>query len=129
MRSCGRSPRISRRRSSTTDRRARGLAATFYHAQSAFEVRGLTRPRSEDIVPERYQEHHVADLLLKELHDLPGANDQWGAKFKVLKESLRHHIQEEEGTMFRLARGVLDRNELHELGEKAAVMKAEQKAL
>ena len=84
-----------------------------------------SHPEAKDIVLEGYQEHHVADLLLKELHDLAGSNDQWGAKFKVLKESLTHHIQEEEGTMFRLARGVLDRDELHELGEKVAVMKAE----
>jgi hypothetical protein len=33
--------------------------------------------------------------------------------FKVLKESLTHHIQDQEGTMFRLARGVLGRDELH----------------
>lgn len=83
-------------------------------------------PEAKDIVLEGYQEHHVADLLLKELHDLAVSNDQWSAKFKVLKESLTHHIQEEEGTMFRLARGVLDRDELHELGKRVAVMKAEQ---
>ena len=99
MRSCGRSPRITRRRSSTIDRRVRGLAATFYHAQSAFEVRGLTRPRSEDIVPERYQEHHVADLLLKGRCDLAASNDQWSAKLKVLKESLAQHIHEEDRSM------------------------------
>ena len=84
-----------------------------------------SHPEAKDIVLEGYQEHHVADLLLEELHDLAGSNDQWGAKFKVLKESLTHHIQEEEGTMFRLARGVLDRDELHALGEKMVAMKAE----
>jgi hemerythrin superfamily protein len=84
-----------------------------------------SHPEAKDIVLEGYQEHHVADLLLKELHDLARSNDQWSAKFKVLKEILTHHIQEEEGTMFGLARGALGRDDLHELGEKMAVIKAE----
>ena len=62
-------------------------------------MRGLTRPPSEDIVPEGYQEHHVADLLLKERRDLAASNDQWSAKLKVLKESLAQHIHEEDRSM------------------------------
>jgi hypothetical protein len=38
-----------------------------------------------------------------------------GAKFKVLKENIEHHIEEEEGEMFRLARGISSRDELREL--------------
>ena len=59
-----------------------------------------------------------ADVLLKELKALAKDNEQWGAKFKVLKESLEHHIQEEEGKMFRIARGVLSREDLAVLGRR-----------
>src|SRR5437868_6648866 len=62
-------------------------------------------PQGKDLALEGYQEHHVADLLIKELHDLPKDDERWGAKFKVLKENLDHHIGEEEGPMFRTARG------------------------
>ena len=81
-------------------------------------------PEARDIVLEGFQEHHVADLIVKELHGLATDDQQWGAKFKVLKENIEHHIQEEEGPMFRTARGVMTREELQALGAKMAKMKA-----
>ena len=73
---------------------------------------------ARDIVLEGYQEHHVADVLIAELKDLDPSDERWGAKFKVLKESLDHHIEEEEGHMFRTARSVLGRDKLEELGRR-----------
>ena len=78
---------------------------------------------SRDIVLEGYQEHHVADVLVKELHQLARDNERWGAKFKVLKESLEHHIEEEESHMFPSARQVLTREELQSLGARMRTMK------
>lgn len=82
-------------------------------------------PEARDIVLEGYQEHHIADVLTQELHTLPAGDERWGAKFKVLKESLEHHIQEEEGDMFRKARGIFSREDLQALGAEMAKMKAE----
>ena len=82
-------------------------------------------PESNDLALEGYQEHHVVDLLIQELHDLPRDDERWGAKFKVLKENLEHHIHDEEGPMFRTARGVLSREELQALGAQMAAMKAD----
>lgn len=82
-------------------------------------------PEARDIVLEGYQEHHVADVLVQELHTLTADDERWGAKFKVLKESLEHHIQEEEGDMFRKARGIFSREDLQALGAEMAKMKAE----
>lgn len=79
---------------------------------------------TRDIVLEGYQEHHVADVIVKELHALEPSDERWGAKFKVLKESIEHHIEEEEGEMFPTARSVLSRDELEELGARMADMKA-----
>jgi hemerythrin-like domain-containing protein len=73
---------------------------------------------ARDIVLEGYQEHHVADVLLGELKNMDPADERWGAKFKVLKESLEHHIEEEERHMFRTARSVLGRDRLEELGRR-----------
>jgi hemerythrin-like domain-containing protein len=82
-------------------------------------------PRAKDIVLEGYEEHHVADLLMNELHALPRSDESWGAKFAVLKENIEHHIQEEEGEMFRTARAVMSREELDELGARMRTRKAE----
>ena len=84
-----------------------------------------SHPQAKDIVLEGYQEHHVADLLVKELHGLAESDEDWGPKFKVLKENIDHHIEEEEGEMFRTARGIFSREELQQLGTLMAKMKAD----
>jgi hemerythrin superfamily protein len=84
-----------------------------------------SHPEARDIVLEGYEEHHVADLIVKELHGLARDDEQWGAKFKVLKENIEHHIEEEEGEMFRTARGLFTTEQLRELGSAMARMKAE----
>ena len=75
-------------------------------------------PQARDVVLEGFEEHHVADLIVKELHDVATNDEAWGAKFKVLKESIEHHIKEEEGHMFRLARGIFSREELRALAAR-----------
>ena len=85
-------------------------------------------PAARDIVLEGYQEHHVADLIARELRTLAKDDEKWGAKFKVFKESIEHHIQEEESNMFRTARAVLSRDELLELGARMRALKTELEA-
>ena len=75
-------------------------------------------PKAEDIVLEGYEEHHVVDLVMAELEDLPVDDEAWGAKAKVMKENVEHHMEEEEGDMFKQARSVFDRSELEDLGER-----------
>ena len=82
---------------------------------------------SRAIVLEGYEEHHVADGITKELHEVRPDDERWAAKFKVLKESLEHHIQEEERVMFRTARGVLTREELTEMGKRMKALRAESR--
>jgi hypothetical protein len=62
---------------------------------------------------------------VQELHGLAKDDERWGAKFKVLKENLEHHVDEEEGPMFRTARGLFSREELQALGAKMMKMRAE----
>ena len=78
---------------------------------------------AKDIVMEGYEEHHVADVLLDELMDVQAESDVWKAKMKVLKESLEHHIEEEEGEMFDTAKRVLERGQLEDLGRRMEQMK------
>jgi hemerythrin-like domain-containing protein len=69
-------------------------------------------------VLEAYEEHHVVDKLMGELENLPVDDETWGAKAKVMKENIEHHIEEEEGEMFRKARQVFDEAELEDLGAR-----------
>ena len=81
-------------------------------------------PKAEDIVLEGYEEHHVVDVVMAELEGLPVDDEAWGAKAKVMKENVEHHMEEEEGEMFKQARSVFDRSELDDLGERMAARKA-----
>ena len=83
------------------------------------------QPKTKDIALEAYEEHHVVDTVMAEIEGVAYEDETWGAKFKVLKENLEHHIEEEEGEMFKQARQVLDRDELNQLGETMAIRKRE----
>jgi hemerythrin-like domain-containing protein len=85
-------------------------------------------PRAKDVVLEGFEEHHVVDLLMGELEALDVADESWGAKALVMKENVEHHIEEEEGEMFRTARQVFDRAELDDLGERMATRRMAAKA-
>ena len=82
-------------------------------------------PKAKGIVLEGFEEHHVVDLLMGELEALDVSDETWGAKATVMKENIEHHIEEEEGEMFRQARQVFDRAELDDLGARMEARKSE----
>lgn len=61
------------------------------------------------------------------LEGLDVSDETWGAKATVMKENIEHHIEEEEGEMFRTARQVFDRAQLVDLGERMAAGKTSAK--
>ncbi|RJQ87540.1 MAG: hemerythrin domain-containing protein [Desulfobacteraceae bacterium] len=61
------------------------------------------------------EEHHVAEMVLKELDKLSKDADNWTAKLKVFKEIVEHHIEEEEAEIFEAAEDSLDENQLEEV--------------
>lgn len=80
---------------------------------------------AKEIVLEGYEEHHVIDLILDELLEVPEESDEWKAKLKVLQENIEHHIKEEEGEMFEKAKQVFEAELLEHLG---AMMEASKEA-
>lgn len=77
---------------------------------------------------EGYEEHRVIQRLLEELEELSADREQWDAKLTVLKEVVEHHVEEEEGEMFRHARQVLSSEKAEEIGARMATEKAKEKA-
>jgi hypothetical protein len=84
------------------------------------------RPRLKDIVLEALEEHHLVDDIVEQLRDTPFDDEHWGAKFKVTKENVEHHIEEEEGPMFQEVRREFSKDELEELGSRMEASKREQ---
>ena len=82
-----------------------------------------SHPKARDIVLEGYEEHHVVDEIMGELEATDVTDETWGAKFKVMKENIEHHIEEEEGDMFKQARQVFDTDELEALGARMMELK------
>ena len=80
----------------------------------------------KDIVLEALEEHHLVDDIVEQLKDTPFDDEHWAAKFKVTKENVEHHIEEEETDMFKLVRKNVSATELEELGSRMAASKAEQ---
>ncbi|MFW5774653.1 MAG: hemerythrin domain-containing protein [Chitinivibrionales bacterium] len=44
--------------------------------------------------------HHIAQILLDELEQLPATDEHWGAKLRVLKQIVVRHLEEEENRIF-----------------------------
>ena len=83
---------------------------------------------TREITLEGVEEHHVIKLLLRELAAMQVDTEQWTAKLKVLKENVEHHVEEEEGEMFKGAREILSKQQLEELGTRMEAEKAKEKA-
>ena len=51
----------------------------------------------DEVMNEAVEEHHLVHVLIKELKKLKPKDEVFQAKFKVLGELVKHHIEEEEG--------------------------------
>jgi len=50
----------------------------------------------DDMMDEALEEHHVVERMIKELRKLQPKDERYRAKFKVLSEIVKHHVEEEE---------------------------------
>jgi hemerythrin superfamily protein len=79
-----------------------------------------------DEVLEAYEEHGVVKVMIGELEDLDPKDETYKAKLTVLKELVLHHVKEEEGELFPMAREIFEPEELAQIGER--IVKAKEKA-
>ncbi len=85
------------------------------------------KKESREQALEALEEHHVAELVLKELEKGDKSGDQWKAKMQVFGELLEHHIEEEEDEVFEAAREVLDEKKISEIYESFQNVKQKMK--
>jgi hemerythrin superfamily protein len=81
---------------------------------------------SLEFVFEALEEHHAAKSTLTEIERTSAEDERFRAKVAVLIESVEHHIEEEEGTVFPELRRAMTRTQLADLG--AALVAAKRKA-
>jgi iron-sulfur cluster repair protein YtfE (RIC family) len=70
----------------------------------------------KDITLEGIEEHRQAKMFLRELSNLTDDSEKFQPKLKVLMEDIEHHVQEEEGEMFKMVESQFDAAVLEELG-------------
>jgi hemerythrin-like domain-containing protein len=83
---------------------------------------------TREITFEGYEEHGVAKTLLEEMSAMNVDSEIWTAKLKVLQEAIEHHVEEEEGEMFKEARKELSQEQIDEIGEKMQLRKKQLSA-
>jgi hemerythrin superfamily protein len=85
-------------------------------------VREIGTSKAEEMVDESFEEHHVVDLVLKELPHVDPEDERFAAKMTVLSELVEHHADEEEDEMFPMVEKKLGKERLQELGEEMEQM-------
>jgi hemerythrin superfamily protein len=115
LRQLSEASRPSKTRQKMFDELKKELTVHFRAEEKLFYAR--IEKEDKDLAYEGDEEHHVADLLLKEIARLDADDDHWHAKIKVLKENVEHHIEEEEGEIWDKAREILSDEEAEEIGE------------
>ena len=76
----------------------------------------------KELIDEAQEEHHVVKLIIAELKKMSASDERFEAKFKVMSESVKHHIQEEESELFPMVEDKLD---VESLGEQMQARKEE----
>ncbi|MBL9043362.1 MAG: hemerythrin domain-containing protein [Myxococcales bacterium] len=89
--------------------------------------RMLDIPELRKAAFEANEEHRLVKQLLDETSELVCGSEQWNAKLKVIKDLVRHHVQEEEGEIFKKLRHSLSSAVLNEMGSAVAEIKSKSR--
>jgi len=84
--------------------------------EERFFYPSIKTEKTEDLVREAVEEHLAVKRIIADLLDMEPADENYGAKMKVLQENVEHHVEEEEKELFKLVRKVLDEDQLLALG-------------
>ncbi len=86
-------------------------------------VKQIQAEEVKDLVREATEEHKVVKTLLTEIAAMSAQEEQYDAKVTVLKESVEHHVKEEESEMFPATTKHLSKERLEALGVEMATRK------
>jgi iron-sulfur cluster repair protein YtfE (RIC family) len=78
----------------------------------------------QDITKEGVEEHHQVKMFLREIENLSDGSDKLDPKLQVMMEDVEHHVQEEEGDMFKMCQKQFESGVLEDLGAQMEEEKA-----
>lgn len=81
-------------------------------------VRERFAASEESQVLEALEEHHLVKFLARELESMSSTDERFEAKVTVLRELVDHHVEEEEGELFKQVRKEFTKAELNDLGDR-----------
>jgi len=81
--------------------------------------------RTEDILLESLEEHLGIKRVLADLLKIDADDETFDAKIKVLKETVSHHVEEEETDLFPKVRKLFDKERREALGQEMSAEQAE----
>jgi hypothetical protein len=93
------------------------LAAHETAEERAFYVPLLEHDETVEAARHGIAEHHEMDEMVEDIEKLEQGSAEWLELLGKLVHRLEHHLKEEEDKWFPLARRILPRTELKELGE------------
>ncbi len=117
-------PRAHKTRRQVADRIVKELSVHAVIEEQLFypAVREAV-PDADDDVLEGLEEHHIVKWTLSEVDGMDPEHERFVPKMTVLMESVRHHVEEEEGELFPTVREAMTRKQLTELGDAMAQAK------
>lgn len=83
----------------------------FYPAMQEYE-------ELESFIEEAESEHNAVKILLEQMKSLQPGDVEFKTKLTHLKESVMHHVQEEESEIFTAVRECIDEEKLQALGQE-----------
>jgi len=114
-------PRANKARKNLADRIVHELSVhAAIEEQVLYPAIRESLPEVEDDVLEALEEHHVAKWVLCEIDSMSPEHERFQAKVTVLIESVRHHVEEEEGELFSKVRRAFTDEQLEEIGDALA---------
>ncbi|TYB89216.1 hemerythrin domain-containing protein [Oceaniovalibus sp. ACAM 378] len=127
--------RISATTGASVDRKA--AWASFYHdvkshaaaEEETFYSKLIAKTWGQDAARHSVHEHKKLDDLLEELNEADMSSPGWLTRFKTLRHDYLHHMDEEEGEVFALAREVISTKEIDGFGKRFQARKTEEMGL
>lgn len=84
------------------------------------------KQQSHDIIEEGIHEHHSVEDQIQKMASIPADSDDWIDAIQHLKESVQHHVKEEETEIFPKAEQLLGRERLDQMGDQIEQAKAQE---
>jgi hemerythrin-like domain-containing protein len=122
------SPRAAKKRETLLDHLNENLLPHMYAEEQFFYQILLDESSDKEVAYEALEEHRAAKAVLMDLEEAPADDPRWSARLKVLKELIEHHIEEEETTVFDLARSLMDEERATDVGRRFKELKKEAPA-